>query len=133
MTPAGRFTTALDPHRQDYVAIAAGSGITPVLSIVAAMLEGEPARSVTLVYANRTSRSVMFLEELDDLKDRYPARFQLVHVLSREPQEVELLSGRLDADRLRRILDGAGAAPTTSTTGSSAGRSRWSHELRGVP
>ena len=105
-TPAGRFTTDLDPGSAlHYVAIAAGSGITPVLSIVAAILEGEPGAFVTLVYANRTSRSVMFLDEVHDLKDRYPERFQIIHVLSREPQDVELLSGRLDADRLRGILD----------------------------
>lgn len=105
MTPAGRFTTEIDPTaRKRYVAIAAGSGITPVLSIVAAVLEGEPGSSVTLVYANRTQRSVMFLDEVHDLKDRFPERLQIVHVLSRETQEVELFSGRLDGERLRRIL-----------------------------
>ena len=84
----------LDPTAaKTYVAIAAGSGITPVLSIVAAILEGEPGSFVTLVYANRTSRSVMFLDEVHDLKDRFPERFQIVHVLSRETQDVELLSG----------------------------------------
>jgi ring-1,2-phenylacetyl-CoA epoxidase subunit PaaE len=106
MTPAGRFTSTIDPTaRRTHVAIAAGSGITPVLSIVSAILEGEPGSQVLLVYANRTHRSVMFLDEVHDLKDRYPARFQVVHVLSRETQEVELLSGRLDGDRLSRILD----------------------------
>jgi ring-1,2-phenylacetyl-CoA epoxidase subunit PaaE len=60
---------------------------------------------VSLVYANRTHKSVMFLEELEDLKDSYPDRFQLIHVLSREPQEVELFSGRLDVDRMSRILE----------------------------
>jgi ring-1,2-phenylacetyl-CoA epoxidase subunit PaaE len=105
-TPAGRFTTELDPaSARYYVAIAAGSGITPVLSIVAAILEGEPGAFVTLLYANRTSRSVMFLDEVHDLKDRHPERLQIIHVLSREPQDVELLSGRLDADRLRGILE----------------------------
>ena len=105
-TPAGRFTTQLDPDSaRHYAAIAAGSGITPVVSIVAAILEGEPGAFVTLVYANRTSRSVMFLDEVHDLKDRHPDRFQIIHVLSRETQDVELLSGRLDADRLRGILD----------------------------
>lgn len=105
MTPAGRFTTTLDPTaRKRYVAVAAGSGITPVLSIVAAILEGEPGSTVSLVYANRTQRTVMFLDEVHDLKDRFPARLQIVHVLSRETQDVELLSGRLDADRMTRIL-----------------------------
>ena len=106
MTPAGRFTTVLDPTaRKTYVAIAAGSGITPVLSIVAALLEGEPEARVTLVYANRTHRTVMFLDEVHDLKDRFPERLQIIHVLSRETRDVELLSGRLDGDRLSRILD----------------------------
>ncbi|HEU4811972.1 MAG TPA: 1,2-phenylacetyl-CoA epoxidase subunit PaaE [Nocardioides sp.] len=106
MPPAGRFTTRLDPAaRKVYVAIAAGSGITPVLSIVAAILEGEPGSAVTLIYANRTHRSVMFLDEVHDLKDRFAERLQIIHVLSREAQDVELFSGRLDGDRLRRILD----------------------------
>jgi ring-1,2-phenylacetyl-CoA epoxidase subunit PaaE len=107
MTPSGRFFTELDQaHRKHYVCVAAGSGITPVLSIVASVLAAEPRSSVTLLYGNRTHSSVMFLEELEDLKDTYPERFQLLHVLSREPQEVELFSGRLDADRMGRILDG---------------------------
>jgi len=107
MTPSGRFFTELDPaNRKHYACVAAGSGITPILSIVATALATEPRSSVTLVYANRTHTSVMFLEELEDLKDSYPDRFQLVHVLSREPQEVELFSGRLDADRMARILAG---------------------------
>ena len=106
MTPSGRFFTELDPaHEKSYVCIAAGSGITPVLSIVATTLEVEPRSQVTLVYANRTHASIMFLEELEDLKDRYAERFQLVHVLSREPQEVELFSGRLDVPRMQRLLD----------------------------
>jgi ring-1,2-phenylacetyl-CoA epoxidase subunit PaaE len=106
MTPAGRFTTEADAAAsKTYVAIAAGSGITPVLSILAAILEGEPGSSVTLIYANRTHRSVMFLDEVHDLKDRFPERVQIVHVLSREVQDVELFSGRLDGPRLAGILD----------------------------
>jgi ring-1,2-phenylacetyl-CoA epoxidase subunit PaaE len=106
MTPAGRFTVVPDPTvRRRYVAIAAGSGITPILSIITALLEEEPDCEVTLVYANRTHRSVMFLDEVHDLKDRFANRFQLLHVLSREQQDVELLSGRLDGERLHRILD----------------------------
>ncbi len=104
MTPVGRFSTPLDPaHEKHYCAIAAGSGITPIYSIVATALEQEPNSRVTLIYTNRTSRTVMFLEELEDLKDRYGARFHLIHVLTREAQDAELLSGRLDADRLTRI------------------------------
>lgn len=107
MTPTGRFSTRLDPEQaKHYACVAAGSGITPVLSIVATTLAVEPRSTVTLLYANRTHRSVMFLEEIEDLKDTYPSRFQLVHVLSREPQEVELFSGRLDVHRMRRITEG---------------------------
>jgi ring-1,2-phenylacetyl-CoA epoxidase subunit PaaE len=105
MTPSGRFTTQLDPaSAKTYVAIAAGSGITPIISIVSTILEEEPRSQVMLVYANRTTRTVMFLDDLHDLKDRFRDRFQLVHVLSREQQDVELFSGRLDGDRLSRIL-----------------------------
>jgi ring-1,2-phenylacetyl-CoA epoxidase subunit PaaE len=106
MTPAGRFFTPLDPaHRKHYCAIAAGSGITPILSIVSSVLEQEPNSRVTLVFANRTSRTIMFLEDLEDLKDRYRDRFHLIHVLSREAQDAELLSGRLDAARLTKISE----------------------------
>ena len=105
MPPLGNFTTAFDPQRgRHYGAVAAGSGITPVLSLVATALATEPASRFTVLYGNRYARSVMFVEELADLKDRYPDRLHLVHVLSREPQEAELLSGRIDAERLRRLL-----------------------------
>ena len=106
MTPTGSFSTALTPgQRKRYGAIAAGSGITPVLSILSTALELEPGSSAVLIYVNRTTLSVMFLEDLEDLKDRYPDRFQLIHVLDEEPLDIEILSGRLDADRLGRILD----------------------------
>jgi ring-1,2-phenylacetyl-CoA epoxidase subunit PaaE len=106
MTPGGSFTLKLDPaQRKRYAAIAAGSGITPVISLIASILETEPESEVALVYANRTSDSIMFLEELEDLKNVHPDRFELFHVLSREPQPVELLSGRLDRERLGRLLD----------------------------
>jgi ring-1,2-phenylacetyl-CoA epoxidase subunit PaaE len=74
-----------------------------MLSIAASVL-GNPDARVTMLYGNRTSGSVMFAEELADLKNRYGPRFDLVHVLSREPRDVELFSGRLEADRLRRLL-----------------------------
>jgi ring-1,2-phenylacetyl-CoA epoxidase subunit PaaE len=106
MPPLGHFTSAFEPARtRHYGAVAAGSGITPVLSLIATALAVEPASTFTLVYGNRYARSVMFAEELADLKDRYPTRLHLIHVLSREPSESELLSGRVDADRLRRLLD----------------------------
>ena len=104
MTPVGRFNTPLDPgHAKHYGAMAAGSGITPIYSIVATTLEQEPKSRFTLIFANRTSRTVMFLEELEDLKDRFGSRFHLIHVLSREAQDAELLSGRLDGARLTKI------------------------------
>jgi len=106
MTPTGSFSTALHPgQRKRYGAIAAGSGITPVLSILSTALEVESGSSAVLVYVNRTTLNIMFLEDLEDLKNRYPDRFQLIHVLDEEPLDVEILSGRLDAGRLGRILD----------------------------
>jgi ring-1,2-phenylacetyl-CoA epoxidase subunit PaaE len=107
MRPAGRFGVHLDPaHIKHYAAIVAGSGITPVLSILGAVLETEPASRFTLVYGNRDASSVMFLEELADYKDRWPARLQVIHVLSREQRNAELLSGRIDAAKLDALLDG---------------------------
>ncbi|HEV3364309.1 MAG TPA: 2Fe-2S iron-sulfur cluster-binding protein, partial [Acidimicrobiia bacterium] len=101
-----RFTVPLAPDQaKHYCAIAAGSGITPILSIVATALEVEPESRVTLIYGNRTTRSVMFLEELADLKDRYLDRLQLLHILSGEHQEAELLNGRIDNAKLKVLLD----------------------------
>ncbi len=106
MTPTGTFTSAFSPARaRSYGFVAAGSGITPVLSLIASALATEPESRCTLLYGNRTTASVMFLDELADLKDRYPDRFHLVHVLSREAGEVELFHGRLDAERLTRLLE----------------------------
>jgi ring-1,2-phenylacetyl-CoA epoxidase subunit PaaE len=83
--------------------VAAGSGITPVLAMVAAALADPEVELVTVVDSNRTQRDVMFLDELADLKDLHPTRLQLVHVLTRELQESPLLSGRLDAERFRQV------------------------------
>ncbi|MGQ5264147.1 1,2-phenylacetyl-CoA epoxidase subunit PaaE [Micromonospora sp. ZYX-F-536] len=105
LPPLGTFTTAFTPDRaRHYGAVVAGSGITPVLALVATALAVEPASTFTLVYGNRTANTVMFAEELADLKDRYPTRLHLVHVLSREQGESPLLSGRIDAERLTRLL-----------------------------
>ena len=106
LTPSGRFFTPLDPTQtKHYGAVAAGSGITPVLSIISTALEVEPQSRATLIFANRTTASIMFLEELEDLKNKYMGRFQMVHVLDAELQDAELLSGRLDAERLTGILE----------------------------
>jgi ring-1,2-phenylacetyl-CoA epoxidase subunit PaaE len=103
LPPSGSFTPDLGAPAR-HVLIAAGSGITPVLSIAASALAAGPAAEVTLLYGNRRADTVMFADEIADLKDSWPARLQLAHVLSREAQEVELFSGRLDAARLRRLL-----------------------------
>ncbi len=106
MPPVGEFVISPDPARaRHYAAIAAGSGITPVLSHVSTVLEAEPASRFTLVLGNRETRSIMFLEELAGLKDRYPDRFQLIHVLSREPQVVELFHGRIDETKMEALFD----------------------------
>ena len=103
LPPAGAFTAEATVAAR-HVLVAAGSGITPMMSIAASVLAGNAASTVTLIYGNRRSDTVMFADELADLKDRYPARFELVHVLSREPQESDILSGRLDADRLGTLV-----------------------------
>jgi ring-1,2-phenylacetyl-CoA epoxidase subunit PaaE len=101
--PSGSFTPDLQAAGQ-HVLIAAGSGITPVLSIAGSVLAAHDQSFVTLLYGNRRSDSVMFADEIADLKDSYPARLCVVHVLSREPQEVELFNGRLDPEKLRSLL-----------------------------
>lgn len=102
MTPAGRFV--LEPRPGRFAAVVGGSGITPVMSQLATLLAREPAASCCLVRADRTAASTMFLDEVAELKDRWPDRFQLVTVLSREEQQSGLPSGRLDAGRLERLL-----------------------------
>jgi ring-1,2-phenylacetyl-CoA epoxidase subunit PaaE len=105
LPPTGTFGPVLAAgNRQTYGLIAVGSGITPLISIASTVLEVEPDSEVVLVYGNRTSREVMFLEELADLKDRHPGRLQVLHVLTAEQQEAELLNGRLDRARLRALL-----------------------------
>lgn len=115
MTPEGRFTPKLGGgDRQDYILIAAGSGITPMLSIARTVLSHEPHSTIMLIYGNRSSDQIMFLEEIEDLKDRHLGRFVLVNVLSREKQDVDLLNGRIDGARIRAfaergLIDPAGA------------------------
>lgn len=116
MPPQGRFTTHLDPARgRRHAAIAAGSGITPVLALVQSVLATEPHSTFTLVYGNRTAASAMFTEELADLKDRYGHRLQAVHVFSRESQQAGPASGRLTTAALRRLLTGMLAVGTVDT------------------
>ena len=107
MLPAGRFGTAalaVAGHRH-HVGLAAGSGITPILSIMKSVLQGDPSSRFTLVYGNRASSSVLFKEELEDLKDRFVDRVNLVFILSREQQEIDLFNGRIDRARCDRLLE----------------------------
>ena len=111
--PDGRFGVPLEPGAaHHYLGFAAGSGITPLLSIVKTTLAGEPHSRFTLVYGNRASSSVMFREELQDLKDRYLGRLALLFVMSREAQDVELFSGRIDREKCDALLDGWIDLPT---------------------
>jgi ring-1,2-phenylacetyl-CoA epoxidase subunit PaaE len=102
MPPMGRFL--LDPRPGHFAAIVGGSGITPVLSMAATVLSREPGARFCLIRSDRTVASTMFLEEVADLKDRFPERFQLVTTLSREEQQAGLPSGRLDRERLTTLL-----------------------------
>lgn len=103
MPPDGRFIVKKQRaiHR---VGFAAGSGITPILSIAATTLEEQPEAKFTLIYGNRRMSSVMFNEALQDLKDRFRDRLTLIHILSRQAQEVDLLQGRIDGDKVRSVI-----------------------------
>ncbi|HEV2609706.1 MAG TPA: 1,2-phenylacetyl-CoA epoxidase subunit PaaE [Noviherbaspirillum sp.] len=100
MPPMGHFNTPLSPdNRKHYVGFAAGSGITPLMSIIKTTLMAEPHSRFTLFYGNRASSTVIFKNELGDLKDRYLDRFNLVYVMSREQQDVELFNGRITGEK----------------------------------
>ncbi len=103
MPPDGRFTVHR-PRALHRVGFAAGSGITPILSIMTSTLEESPTAKFTLVYGNRRMASVMFNEALQDLKDRYRDRLTLIHILSRQAQEVPLLEGRIDGAKVRALI-----------------------------
>ncbi|WP_313137001.1 1,2-phenylacetyl-CoA epoxidase subunit PaaE [Paracoccus jeotgali] len=106
MPPMGRFHTDLDAETsRQYLAVAAGSGITPVLSIIRTTLAREPKSRVTLVYANRAVSSIMFREELEDLKNTYLGRLSIIHVLKSEGQEIDLFTGRIDAEKMQALFD----------------------------
>jgi ring-1,2-phenylacetyl-CoA epoxidase subunit PaaE len=103
LPPSGTFTADLSVPG-DHVFVVAGSGVTPAISLAGSVLrDGES--TVTVFYGNRRTNTVMFADELADLKDRYGTRLQLVHVLSREPRDAELTTGRLDAERLRTLVE----------------------------
>src|SRR5947207_4012240 len=109
MTPTGRFGVAHAPtEARVYVGFAAGSGITPILSIVKGVLAREPNSRFFLFYGNRSTSNMLFLEELEELKDRFMQRLSLFHVISGEEQDIPILHGRLDGERdcvvLRSLL-----------------------------
>lgn len=106
MPPMGNFHLPLDPDaRHHYLGFAAGSGITPLLGIIKTTLAVEPDSRFTLVYGNRASGSIMFREELEDLKNENLGRLALVHILSREQQDIELFNGRIDKEKCGQLLD----------------------------
>ncbi|MBK4216467.1 phenylacetate-CoA oxygenase/reductase subunit PaaK [Paracoccus caeni] len=105
MPPMGRFHTEIQPDAaRQYLGFAAGSGITPILSIIKTTLAREPKSRFTLVYANRQINSIMFREELEDLKNRYLGRFSVLHVLKSEAQEIDLFTGRIDGDKVAALF-----------------------------
>ncbi|MGQ0698891.1 MAG: 1,2-phenylacetyl-CoA epoxidase subunit PaaE [Panacagrimonas sp.] len=105
MEPSGHFNVPLEPESaRHHFAFASGSGITPVLSLIKTTLAAEPHSRFTLIYGNRASSSVIFKEELEDLKDRYLTRLNLVFILSREQQDVDLFNGRIDAAKCDQLL-----------------------------
>ena len=105
MPPMGHFNVPLSAtHRKHYLGFAAGSGITPLLSIIKTTLIAEPGSRFTLFYGNRSSAAVIFKEELSDLKDAFLARLNLVYVMSREPQDIALLNGRIDRQKTDALL-----------------------------
>ncbi len=105
MPPEGRFHVALSAaNEKHYVAFAVGSGITPIFSIIKTTLLAEPNSSFTLFFGNRASSSVMFREELAELKDVFLERFNLIHVMSREHQDVDLLNGRITGEKSELLL-----------------------------
>jgi ring-1,2-phenylacetyl-CoA epoxidase subunit PaaE len=106
MPPMGHFNVPINAdNRKAYIGVAAGSGITPMLSIVKTTLEAEPRSRFTLVYGNRSSSSVIFREELTELKDLYRERLNLVYVMSREQQDIELFNGRITREKCDRLFE----------------------------
>ncbi|WP_149140087.1 1,2-phenylacetyl-CoA epoxidase subunit PaaE [Gemmobacter caeruleus] len=106
MPPMGKFFTAIEPGAaKHYLGFAGGSGITPLLSIIKTVLAREPASRFTLVYANRQISTIMFREELEDLKNLYLGRLSVLHVLEAEAQEIDLFTGRVDGEKMTALFD----------------------------
>ncbi|MFT4151496.1 MAG: phenylacetate-CoA oxygenase/reductase subunit PaaK [Paracoccaceae bacterium] len=106
MPPMGKFFTAIQPETEKtYLGFAGGSGITPVLSIIKTVLAREPKSKFTLVYSNRQINTIMFREDLEDLKNLYLGRFSVIHVLEAEGQEIDLFTGRIDAEKMKGLFE----------------------------
>lgn len=105
LPPIGEFYIDASESGAHHVLVGAGSGITPLLSIAYSALESDPASTVSLIYGNRGVSSIMFLDEIVALKDRFPTRFQVLHIFSREANEVELFQGRIDAAKIKTITE----------------------------
>lgn len=106
MEPMGSFHTPLDPQQsKNYLGFAGGSGITPVLSIVKTVLAREPLSTFTLVYANRGVNTIMFREELEDLKNLHMGRLTVIHVLESDAQDIDLFTGRVDAEKCKALFE----------------------------
>ncbi|MBX2878464.1 MAG: 2Fe-2S iron-sulfur cluster binding domain-containing protein [Granulosicoccus sp.] len=105
MKPMGNFHTVIDPSiAKRYLCIAGGSGITPVLSILKTVLIEEPLSQCSLIYANRNINSIMFKEELEDLKNRFMSRFSITHILESGSEEIELFSGLIDIEKCKHLF-----------------------------
>jgi len=105
MEPTGKFHTPIsEGAAKNYLGFAGGSGITPVLSILKTVLKREPASNFTLVYANRGVNSIMFREELEDLKNTYMGRFNVIHILESDAQEIDLFTGRIDGEKCKVLF-----------------------------
>ena len=128
--PEGRFVPPEDA--QDVLLIAAGSGITPILAIATSLLETSASARVTLIYGNRVTESIMFREALEALKDRFLSRLRLIHVLSREAQDVELFDGRIDGDKLRAMMSAGLVYPAQADAIMLCGPAAMGGELRPV-
>lgn len=106
MPPMGNFFVPLDPAAdRHYLGFAGGSGITPVLSIIKTTLSREPGAQFTLVYANKAVTSIMFREELEDLKNRYMGRFNVIHILESDAQDIDLFTGRVDEEKCAQLFE----------------------------
>ena len=104
MPPLGKFSPKVkDETKKEYLAIAAGSGITPIMSIMKTVLEDEPNSTFTLIYGNRSRNTVIFRELIEGLKNQYMQRLRIFHILSREYMDVPLFNGRIDAEKIEKF------------------------------